>query len=237
MAALTLPSTRPSLAQRSSSALVKRLTGRRWNPRRSDRAAVRPVRRGAPGQGSPDGGRPDYRCHKVRATVEHVFACQKQRLRLVVRTVGLARVTTKLGLANRAYNLLGFVWLEGRAAFTLPCRAALRPASGPMGARRAQAVRHSDRCHRSKAIHSAARSSRSSTLTTRPRSSGGAAPGPKRKSEPASPAGYCWHHKRDAVPQNHGPAHRRHKRRFLAIRASECGRHACCAGPASVSSG
>ena len=51
---------------------------------------------------------------KVRATVEHVFACQKQRLRLVVRTVGLARAQTKLGLANLAYNLLRFVWLEGR---------------------------------------------------------------------------------------------------------------------------
>ena len=37
---------------------------------------------------------------KVRAAVEHAFATQKQRLRLVVRTVGLARVTTKLGLAK-----------------------------------------------------------------------------------------------------------------------------------------
>lgn len=53
---------------------------------------------------------------KVRAAVEHVFACQKQRLRLVIRTVGLDRAKTKLGLANLAYNLLRFVWLEGRAA-------------------------------------------------------------------------------------------------------------------------
>jgi IS5 family transposase len=53
---------------------------------------------------------------KVRAAVEHVFACQKQRLRLVVRTIGLDRAKTKLGLANLAYNLLRFVWLEGRAA-------------------------------------------------------------------------------------------------------------------------
>ena len=51
---------------------------------------------------------------KVRAAVEHVFGCQKQRLRLVVRKVGLARAKTKLGLANLAYNLLRFVWLEGR---------------------------------------------------------------------------------------------------------------------------
>ena len=53
---------------------------------------------------------------KVRAAVEHVFACQKQRLRLVVRTVGIARARTKLGLANLAYNLLRFTWLEGKAA-------------------------------------------------------------------------------------------------------------------------
>ena len=53
---------------------------------------------------------------KVRAAVEHVFACQKQRLHLVVRTVGIGRARTKLGLANLAYNLLRFTWLEGRAA-------------------------------------------------------------------------------------------------------------------------
>jgi IS5 family transposase len=53
---------------------------------------------------------------KVRAAVEHVFACQKQRLRLVVRTVGIARAKTRLGLANLAYNLLRFTWLEGRTA-------------------------------------------------------------------------------------------------------------------------
>ena len=39
---------------------------------------------------------------KVRAAVEHVFAAQKRRLKLVVRTVGIARATTKIGLANLA---------------------------------------------------------------------------------------------------------------------------------------
>jgi transposase, IS5 family len=53
---------------------------------------------------------------KVRAAVEHVFAAQKQRLHLVVRTVGRARATTKLGLANLAYDLLRFTWMQGRAA-------------------------------------------------------------------------------------------------------------------------
>ena len=53
---------------------------------------------------------------KVRAAVEHVFAAQKQRLKLVVRTIGIARATTKLGLANLAYNLLRVTWLDRRAA-------------------------------------------------------------------------------------------------------------------------
>lgn len=55
---------------------------------------------------------------KVRAAIEHVFAAQKQRLKLVVRTVGLARATTKLGLANLTYNLLRLAWLDRRAAPT-----------------------------------------------------------------------------------------------------------------------
>jgi transposase, IS5 family len=53
---------------------------------------------------------------KVRAAVEHVFAVQKQRLRLVIRTLGIVRATAKLGLANLAYNLLRFAWLQGRPA-------------------------------------------------------------------------------------------------------------------------
>jgi IS5 family transposase len=53
---------------------------------------------------------------KVRAAVEHVFAAQKQRLKLIIRTVGLARATTKLGLANLTYNLLRLAWLERRMA-------------------------------------------------------------------------------------------------------------------------
>jgi transposase, IS5 family len=53
---------------------------------------------------------------KVRAAVEHVLACQKQRPRPVVRTIGMTRATTKLGLANLACNLLRFAWLQGRAA-------------------------------------------------------------------------------------------------------------------------
>ena len=42
---------------------------------------------------------------KVRSRVEHVFAAQKDRMDLFIRTVGIARATTKIGLANLVYNL------------------------------------------------------------------------------------------------------------------------------------
>jgi hypothetical protein len=48
---------------------------------------------------------------KVRARVEHVFAAQKRRLHLVIRA------TTKITLANLAYNMRRLMWIEGR---TLP---------------------------------------------------------------------------------------------------------------------
>jgi transposase, IS5 family len=84
-------------------ALAKRgLTARLQRPKPRGKPMPPHVRRGNATRG------------KIRAAVEHVFACQKQRLRLVVRTVGLARATSKFGLANLAYNLLRFVWLQGR---------------------------------------------------------------------------------------------------------------------------
>jgi IS5 family transposase len=52
---------------------------------------------------------------KVRAAVEHVFAAQKRRLGLLIRTVGIARARAKIGLANLAHNLTRFAWLEARA--------------------------------------------------------------------------------------------------------------------------
>ena len=42
---------------------------------------------------------------KVRAAVEHVFARQKGPMGLVVRTIGIARATVKVGLANLVYNM------------------------------------------------------------------------------------------------------------------------------------
>jgi IS5 family transposase len=53
---------------------------------------------------------------KVRVAVEHVFAVQKMRLKLVIRSVGRIRAATRLGLANLVTNLLRLTWLETRAA-------------------------------------------------------------------------------------------------------------------------
>jgi IS5 family transposase len=55
---------------------------------------------------------------KVRSAVEHVFARQKGPMGLVVRTIGIARATVKIGLANIVYNMKRAVWLTEQAAFT-----------------------------------------------------------------------------------------------------------------------
>ena len=52
----------------------------------------------------------------VRSAVEHVFARQKGPMGLFIRTIGLARATTKIGLANLVYNMQRVVWLTGQAA-------------------------------------------------------------------------------------------------------------------------
>ena len=53
---------------------------------------------------------------KVRCAVEHVFAYQKGPMVLIVRTIGIARARVKIGLANLAYNMRRFVWLDRRHA-------------------------------------------------------------------------------------------------------------------------
>ncbi len=53
---------------------------------------------------------------KVRAKIEHVFAAQKHRMGLCVRTIGIERARTKIGMANLAYNFKRYLWLEGRTA-------------------------------------------------------------------------------------------------------------------------
>lgn len=53
---------------------------------------------------------------KVRSRVEHVFGEQKARMGLFVRTIGLVRARTKIGIVNLVYNMKRLVWLEGRTA-------------------------------------------------------------------------------------------------------------------------
>ena len=53
---------------------------------------------------------------RVRARVEHVFAAQKCRLGLIVRTVGMVRAKAKIGIANLVYNFTHLAWLKGRTA-------------------------------------------------------------------------------------------------------------------------
>ena len=49
---------------------------------------------------------------KVRAKIEHVFAEQKSRMGLFIRTVGIDRARTKIGLANLTYNVKRLIVLK-----------------------------------------------------------------------------------------------------------------------------
>lgn len=60
--------------------------------------------------------RANARKSSVRAAVEHVFAHQKTRFGLFIRTIGLARAEAKLTLANLAYNFDRLIFHERRAA-------------------------------------------------------------------------------------------------------------------------
>ena len=53
---------------------------------------------------------------RVRSAVEPVFARRKGPIALVVRTIGLARATTRIGLASLVCNMQHLVWLSARAA-------------------------------------------------------------------------------------------------------------------------
>lgn len=52
---------------------------------------------------------------KVRSAVEHVFATQKHRMGLFIRTIGIERAKVKIGLANIAFNFKRFIYWEARA--------------------------------------------------------------------------------------------------------------------------
>lgn len=60
--------------------------------------------------------RANGRRSRIRAFVEHVFARQKAQMKLFIRTIGIARARTKIGMTNLTYNLMRFVWHERRSA-------------------------------------------------------------------------------------------------------------------------
>ena len=53
---------------------------------------------------------------KIRSRVEHVFAAQKDRMDLFIRTIGIERATTKIGMANLVYNIKRLLFLRRVAA-------------------------------------------------------------------------------------------------------------------------
>ena len=53
---------------------------------------------------------------EVRSRVEHVFAVQKDKMDLFIRTIGLARATVKIGMANLVFNMKRLVFLDRLAA-------------------------------------------------------------------------------------------------------------------------
>ena len=53
---------------------------------------------------------------KIRAHIEHVFAAQKHRMGLFIRTIGIERARTKIGMANIVYNMQRLVCLNARGA-------------------------------------------------------------------------------------------------------------------------
>ena len=59
--------------------------------------------------------RANARKSAVRAAVEHVFARQKGPMGLFIRTIGIVRARTKIGLANLTYNMQRMVWLMDQA--------------------------------------------------------------------------------------------------------------------------
>jgi len=53
---------------------------------------------------------------KIRARVEHVFAEQKDRMGLFIRTIGIARAEAAMTFANMAFNMKRWCWLTRRPA-------------------------------------------------------------------------------------------------------------------------
>ena len=68
----------------------------------------------------------------VRSKVEHVFAHQKARRGMTIRTTGLARARATITLTNLVYNITRWRWLDSRPALARP-GSAVDPASSGAG--------------------------------------------------------------------------------------------------------
>ena len=53
---------------------------------------------------------------KIRSLVEHTYTRIKHVMGLTARTIGIAGATTKIGMANLAYNVQRLIWLNRRTA-------------------------------------------------------------------------------------------------------------------------
>ncbi len=65
---------------------------------------------------SPERAKANAARGRIRAGVERVFAVQKDQMGLFVRTIGLDRAKTKIGLANLTFNFKRLIWFERQAA-------------------------------------------------------------------------------------------------------------------------
>src|SRR5262245_40481740 len=74
--------------------------------------------------------RANARKSAVRASVEHAFAHQKGPMGLFIRTIGIVRARTKIGLANLTYNMQRMVWLMNQATAVCPVQPTVEPALG-----------------------------------------------------------------------------------------------------------
>ena len=52
---------------------------------------------------------------QIRARIEHVFAEQKDRMKLFIRTIGLPCAKATVTLANMVFNMKRWCWLNGRS--------------------------------------------------------------------------------------------------------------------------
>ena len=60
--------------------------------------------------------RANARKSAIRARVEHVFAEQKARMKLMIRSIGIKRAEATIVMANIAYNMGRWRWWQGRTA-------------------------------------------------------------------------------------------------------------------------